>query len=191
MLNMTAGIVWHVLVVLAAVGIWLGGGHTRPQAEEAMIWTKEQIVERLVRNEPEPLTRTLRGIVVGGTGPAAEPAASGWIGDLRVIFPFDSSEITPDARRNLDILGEALMDGRLSADRFEIAGHTDGVGDENYNASLSERRAQAVVRYLQENFAIPGERLIGRGYGEAYLADPEDPSHPENRRVEVLNLGSG
>ena len=152
-------------------------------------------MERLARTEPEPLTRSVRGIVVGGggtgTGAAAEPAESGWIGDLRVIFPFDSAEITPDARRNLDALGAALMDGRLSADRFEIAGHTDGLGDENYNGTLSERRAQAVVEYLEENFAIPRERLLGRGYGEAYLANPEDPGNPENRRVEILNLGSG
>lgn len=190
--NMTAGISWHALAVLAAVAVSLGGGTTRLQAQEAPVWTKEQIVERLVRDEPEPLTRSLRGIVVGGGGDAApEPAASGWIDDLRVVFPFDSAEITPDARRNLDALGEALMDGRLSSVRFEIAGHTDGLGDENYNASLSERRAQAVVDYLQENFGISSDRLLGRGYGETYLANPDDPADPENRRVEILNLGSG
>lgn len=193
--NRTAGIPCHISLLLAAVAVWLGGGDARLHAQEDTVWTKEQIVERLARTEPEPLTRSLRGIVVGGggtgTGAAAEPAESGWIGDLRVIFPFDSAEITPDARRNLDTLGAALMDGRLSADRFEIAGHTDGLGDENYNGTLSERRAQAVVEYLEENFAIPGERLLGRGYGETYLANPEDPGNPENRRVEILNLGSG
>ena len=193
--NRTAGIPCRIALLLAAVAVWLGGGDARLHAQEDTVWSKEQIVERLARTEPEPLTRSLRGIVVGGggtgTGAAAEPAESGWIGDLRVIFPFDSAEITPDARRNLDTLGAALMDGRLSADRFEIAGHTDGLGDENYNGTLSERRAQAVVEYLEENFAIPGERLLGRGYGEAYLANPEDPGNPENRRVEILNLGSG
>jgi outer membrane protein OmpA-like peptidoglycan-associated protein len=190
---MTAGIPCRVSVVLAAVAVWLGGGEVRLHAEEAMVWTKEQIVERLARSEPEPLTRSIRGIVVGGSGTsaAAEPAASGWINDLKVTFPFDSSEITPEARRNLDLLGEALMDGRLSADRFEIAGHTDGLGDESYNESLSERRAQAVVEYLEQKFAIPDERLLGRGYGESYLANPEDPSDPGNRRVEILNLGGG
>ena len=193
--NRTAGIPCHISLLLAAVAVWLGGGDARLHAQEDTVWTKEQIVERLARTEPEPLTRSLRGIVVGGggtgTGAAAEPAESGWIGDLRIIFPFDSAEITPDARRNLDTLGAALMDGRLSADRFEIAGHTDGLGDENYNGTLSERRAQAVVEYLEGNFAIPRERLLGRGYGEAYLANPEDPGNPENRRVEILNLGSG
>lgn len=193
--KMTAGIPGRVSLMLAAVVVWLGGGDARLLADDAMVWTKEQIVERLARSGPEPLTRSLRGIVVGGgsggSTATAEPAASGWIDDLRVTFPFDSAEITPAARRNLDVLGEALTDGRLSADSFEIAGHTDGVGDENYNASLSERRAQAVVEYLQEKFAIPGERLLGRGYGKTYLLNPDDPSDPENRRVEILNLGSG
>jgi outer membrane protein OmpA-like peptidoglycan-associated protein len=191
--NKAAGFPCQVLLALAAVAVWMGAGDARVHAEDAAVWTKEQLVERLARSEPEPLTRSLRGIVVGGTDAASspEPAASGWIDDLRVTFPFDSAEITPDAKRNLDILGEALLDGRLTADRFEIAGHTDGLGDENYNASLSERRAQAVVEYLQVNFAITPERLLGRGYGETYLVNPDDPSDPENRRVEILNLGSG
>jgi len=198
MQSMTAGSSWHVLTpvlaVIAAAAIWLGGDHAGLHAQETSVWTKEQIVERLMRTEPEPLTRSLlpRGITVGeGTGAAAEPAPSGWIGDLRVIFPFDSAEITPEARQTLEALGQALTDGRLSADRFEIAGHTDGVGNENYNASLSELRAQAVVNYLSENFGISPERLLGRGYGETYLADPDDPRDPANRRVEILNLGSG
>jgi outer membrane protein OmpA-like peptidoglycan-associated protein len=192
--NMTAGLSGHVLLVFAAIVIWPGSDDGRLRAEEAMVWTKEQIVERLMRTEPEPLTRSLlpRGIKVGGSMDAtAEPAPSGWIGDLRVIFPFDSAEITPEARQTLDVLGQALTDGRISADRFEIAGHTDGVGNESYNESLSAQRAQAVVRYLNENFGISTERLLGRGYGETYLADPEDPRDPANRRVEILNLGSG
>ncbi|HEX5079026.1 MAG TPA: OmpA family protein [Geminicoccaceae bacterium] len=191
--NRTAGIQSRVALALAAA-MCVGGGGLQLHAQEDVVWTKEQIVERLARSEPEPLTRSLRGIVVGGGGAAgasAEPAATGWIGDLRVTFPFDSAEITPEAKANLDILGAALLDGRLRADRFEIAGHTDGVGDETYNTSLSERRAQAVVEYLEMKFAIPAERLLGRGYGETYLVNPDNPSDPENRRVEVLNLGNG
>jgi outer membrane protein OmpA-like peptidoglycan-associated protein len=190
--KMTAGSAQGLLVVVTAAAIWLAGDCTRLHAQEATAWTKEQIVERLMRTEPQPLTRSVRGIVVGGgTGAAAQPAESGFIDDLRVTFPFDSAEITPEAQATLDVLGEALMDGRLSADRFEIAGHTDGVGDEQYNASLSDRRAQAVVEYLSSNFSISHERLLGRGYGETYLADPDQPDGPENRRVEILNLGSG
>ena len=198
MSRMTARISWHVVVrtqvVILATAIWSGGDPAILHAQQDIVWTKEQIVERLVRTEEQPLTRSLlpRGIKVGeGSGAEAAPAPSGWIGDLLVTFPFDSAEITPTARQTLDVLGEALTDGRLSADRFEIAGHTDGVGDEGYNTTLSERRAQAVVNYLSDHFGIPRERLLGRGYGETFLADPQDPGDPENRRVEIMNLGSG
>ena len=191
--NITAGFSWPGLLLLLALALAPGLRHDRLHAQETTVWTKEEIVERLMRTEPEPLTRSLRGIVVGG-GPdaaVAEPDAAGWIDDLRVTFPFDSAEITPEARQTLDVLGEALLDGRLSADRFEIAGHTDGVGDEGYNDTLSQRRAQAVVDYLSGNFGLSRERLLGRGYGKDYLADPDDPRNPINRRVEILNLGSG
>jgi outer membrane protein OmpA-like peptidoglycan-associated protein len=194
---MTARISWHVVVraqiVVMAMAIW-SGGNPALHAQQDVVWTKEQIVERLERTEEQPLTRSLlpRGIKVGeGSGAAAEPAPSGWIGDLLVTFPFDSAEITPAAGQALDVLGAALTDGRLSADRFEIAGHTDGIGDEGYNATLSERRAQAVVDYLSDRFGISRARLLGRGYGETFLADPQDPSDPQNRRVEIMNLGSG
>jgi outer membrane protein OmpA-like peptidoglycan-associated protein len=195
---MTARISWHVVVraqiVVMAMAIWSGGNPDLLHAQQDVAWTKEQIVERLVRVEEQPLTRSLlpRGIKVGeGSGAGAEPAPSGWIGDLLVTFPFDSAEITPAAGQTLDVLGAALTDGRLSADRFEIAGHTDGIGDEGYNATLSERRAQAVVDYLSDRFGISRARLLGRGYGETFLADPQDPSDPQNRRVEIMNLGSG
>jgi outer membrane protein OmpA-like peptidoglycan-associated protein len=197
MSKMTARISSHVVVraltVIVAAVIWSGGNPAILHAQQDVVWTKEQIVERLVRTEEQPLTRSLlpRGIKVGEGSAAAEAAPSGWIGDLLVTFPFDSADITPAARQTLDVLGAALTDGRLSADRFEIAGHTDGVGDENYNATLSERRAQAVVDYLSDHFGISRARLLGRGYGETFLADPEDPAGPENRRVEIMNLGSG
>jgi len=194
---MTTRISWRVVVrasiVIAAAAIWFAGNPAALHAQQDVVWTKEQIVERLQRTEAQPLTRSMlpRGIKVGeGTGSTAEPAPSGWIGDLMVTFPFNSADITPDARQTLDVVGEALIDGRLSADRFEIAGHTDAVGDEGYNDSLSQRRAHAVVEYLSGNFGIPRERLVGRGYGEEHV-DPVRPNDAGNRRVEIMNLGSG
>ena len=198
MSRMTARISSHVVararIVIVAATIWSVGDPAILHAQQNVVWTKEQIVERLVRTEEQPLTRSLlpRGIKVGqGSGAAAEPAPSGWIGDLLVTFPFDSAEITPAARQTLDVLGAALTDGRLSADRFEVAGHTDGIGDEAYNETLSQRRAQAVVNYLSDHFGISRDRLLGRGYGETFLADPQDPADPQNRRVEIMNLGNG
>ena len=120
--------------------------------------------------DKKPLTRSIlpktRGIIIEG-GEEAETAASGWIDDLNITFDFNSSEISPRIRPVLDELGAALRDQRLDAYSFEIAGHTDGAGEENYNMWLSERRAEAVIGYLRDNYGIETNRLVGRGYGES------------------------
>ncbi|MGI9419080.1 MAG: OmpA family protein [Geminicoccaceae bacterium] len=156
------------------------------------VWTKEAIVQRLMLRDKEPLTRSIlsktRGLIIEGDA-KVEEAASGWIDDLRITFEFNSSDITPHARSILDELGSALRDQRLDSYTFEIAGHTDGAGEPNYNLWLSERRAEAVIDYLSDNYGIEATRLVGKGYGEDELAFPNQPGNADNRRVEVLNLG--
>ena len=68
----------------------------------------------------------------------------------------------------------------------EVAGHTDSVGAESYNQSLSERRAKAVKSYLVER-GIDADRLTVRGYGESEpVADnATKEGRAENRRVEL------
>jgi outer membrane protein OmpA-like peptidoglycan-associated protein len=82
-----------------------------------------------------------------------------------VNFAYDSADLTSDARITLDRLGAALRDGRLDGFSFMIAGHTDAKGAVEYNQSLSERRAEAVRRYLVAQFGIGADRLQAKGYG--------------------------
>jgi OOP family OmpA-OmpF porin len=71
---------------------------------------------------------------------------------------------------------------------FMIEGHTDAVGSAEDNASLSDRRAEAVAEILTSNFNIPPENLVTQGYGEQYLrVQTEGPSR-ENRRVQIRNI---
>ena len=109
--------------------------------------------------------------------------------DIRVHFEFASDVLRPEAEEILDTLGEALTSEQLKDYRFEIAGHTDAVGSDAYNAELSERRAQSVRAYLLEAFQILPERLVTVGYGESRLSNPGDPKSAENRRVQVTRLG--
>lgn len=109
----------------------------------------------------------------------------GYAIDMEVYFPFNSAELTPEARRSLRALGRALESPQLRPYSYLVAGHTDAVGNAAYNQRLSERRAAAVRNYLIETFAIDPDRLISVGFGQERLKRPDAPRAAVNRRVEI------
>ena len=68
--------------------------------------------------------------------------------------------------------------------RLRIAGHTSAEGSEEVNQQLSEKRAQAAVKFLIEHEGVDADRLEAKGYGSSKLKNPDDPKDPENRRTE-------
>jgi OmpA-OmpF porin, OOP family len=118
-----------------------------------------------------------------GSPSAAEPAPSPKALALPVQFSFDSAEILPSARAQLDALAEGVR--MLPKDRLvAIEGHTDALGGEDYNARLSMRRAQSVKRYLVAQHGIEPSRLRAIGMGEYETLPGRAPLAPENRRVQ-------
>jgi outer membrane protein OmpA-like peptidoglycan-associated protein len=103
--------------------------------------------------------------------------------DLLANFEFNSDKLTPAARQNLDQFAKALKDPRLAGSKFEIDGHTDAVGPEEYNLGLSERRADAVVSYLTSE-GIDSSLLVAKGFGKT-KPRVANPYSPLNRRVET------
>jgi outer membrane protein OmpA-like peptidoglycan-associated protein len=71
-----------------------------------------------------------------------------------------------------------------------LAGHTDGKGNDAFNQDLSERRADAVKRYLIARYELPTANLIAVGYGKSMLKNKDNPLAPENRRVQVVNMAA-
>jgi outer membrane protein OmpA-like peptidoglycan-associated protein len=112
--------------------------------------------------------------------PAPEPVKKF---DLMVNFEFNSDKLTQAARENLDQFARALQDPRLKGQKFEIDGHTDATGAEEYNLGLSERRASSVVAYLASQGLSP-EDLKAKGFGKS-KPRVSDPYSAENRRVET------
>jgi len=108
--------------------------------------------------------------------------------DLVIYFDYDSANITPKSLPTLIKLGQALSDKQLKAATFLVAGHTDASGSNEYNLSLSERRANAVKAYLHSNFGLQATGLVAIGYGEEQLKNTADPASGENRRVQISNL---
>lgn len=123
---------------------------------------------------------------------AAPPAAAQPSVNLTVNFATGSAELTPQAVRALEELGQALASPDLAGFRFRVEGHTDTVGDAAMNQALSERRAAVVVHYLTSRFGIASGRLQAVGLGESLPLVPtgDQVSEPRNRRVQVVNLGA-
>jgi outer membrane protein OmpA-like peptidoglycan-associated protein len=110
--------------------------------------------------------------------------------DIEIYFDFGSSETTAKAQPQLNELGSALRNSQLQGTVELLAGHTDGVGSEDFNQKLSERRAEAVKRYLVERFQLSADNLVTAGYGKRLLKNKSDLSAGENRRVQITNLAS-
>jgi outer membrane protein OmpA-like peptidoglycan-associated protein len=108
--------------------------------------------------------------------------------DLEINFEYNAATIGAKAAPQVTALGQALTSPDLKGATFAVAGYTDAKGSETYNQGLSERRADAVKRFLQDNYGIEGDKLVTAGYGKAQLKNPSNPFAAENRRVQVINL---
>jgi outer membrane protein OmpA-like peptidoglycan-associated protein len=116
---------------------------------------------------------------VAGTSAPKGPSALA----LPVQFGFDSAEIQPAARRQLDALAEGI---RMlpAAKPVTIEGHTDAAGTAQYNEQLSQRRASSVKQYLVAMHGIDPARLRAVGMGQRGMLPDLDPHAAENRRVQ-------
>jgi len=125
---------------------------------------------------------------------AAERAAKGKIiytvtlSNDKVTFPFNRAKIADDTKLLVD---DAIA--QLKAENkgvfFEIEGHTDSTGPEEYNMKLGEERAMAVRNYLHDQHGIALSRIEVISYGESKpIVDNKTAAHrAQNRRV-VLNI---
>lgn len=108
-----------------------------------------------------------------------------WIlADEDVLFPFDSAEFVGD---DTFLMDEAVKILAANPDiNVEIQGHTDNVGDPDYNRQLSTRRAQAVHDYFLSQ-GIADERMDVKGFGAEMPHVPNDTpeNRARNRRVEL------
>jgi outer membrane protein OmpA-like peptidoglycan-associated protein len=108
--------------------------------------------------------------------------------DLTITFDYNSADINAKSLSEVQKLGRALTNPDLKGSTFLLAGHTDAAGGDSYNQELSERRADAIKRYLVDNYHIAVSDLVTVGYGKSKLKDPNQPLSEVNRRVQVVNM---
>ena len=106
-----------------------------------------------------------------------------------LLYDFDSDEVKPTARSNLQSLAQSL--DKFSGSDLLILGHTDSVGTDEYNKQLSVRRADAAAEYLMGQ-GVDRSRIATGGLGEEEPVAPNETAEGRgrNRRVEVAIYAS-
>lgn len=122
----------------------------------------------------------------GETKVATKPAEPLPTIDIEVLFAYDSADLTPQAQVKLASLASALNDPRLAGSTLLFIGHTDAVGSAVYNKALSQRRADAVARYIRQSMQLAPGRIKSIGVGFDDLKTPAFPEAAENRRVQLV-----
>ena len=107
-----------------------------------------------------------------------------------LTFETGSWEVAPDQIDRLQVIADNI-NRVISANPkevFLIEGHTDAVGNDVDNMSLSDRRAETVALILSDKFGVPPENLVTQGYGSQFLRDPTPGPDRRNRRVTVRRI---
>ena len=107
-----------------------------------------------------------------------------------VTFDTGSWEVTPDQVERLAVVADGINRAIAAnpSEVFLVEGHTDAVGSDVDNLSLSDRRAESVALVLSQQFGVPAENLTTQGYGEQYLKVPTQGPEQANRRVTVRRI---
>ena len=97
-----------------------------------------------------------------------------------IYFDFDSYELSSDSKKYLSIISQWL--GNNNFKEIQISGHADNVGSDEYNYSLSEARAEAVVKFIL-SIDPTIKNIYYKGFGNSVPIRPNYDG-PENRRIE-------
>jgi outer membrane protein OmpA-like peptidoglycan-associated protein len=107
-----------------------------------------------------------------------------------VLFEFGSATLRPEAAAHLSKVTDLLRD--YPERDLLVEGHTDDVGSDAFNLTLSERRATSVLIFFAQGGVSP-RRMLARGYGETrpIASNATDEGRSQNRRVELVILHEG
>jgi outer membrane protein OmpA-like peptidoglycan-associated protein len=146
--------------------------------------TREEIIESI---RAKQLTRCPRFDAKAGCGTAQRAGSI----DVEIRFGRGSAMLGAAAVSQLQALGADLGKPELHGAALLVAGHADASGSDAYNQRLSERRADAVKRFLVTRFKVPDDTVIAVGHGKAQPKNTADPYAAENRRAQVALLPPG
>jgi len=106
--------------------------------------------------------------------------------NLNVLFDFDKSDVKPKYHDEIKRVADYM--NAYPWEKATLEGHTDSKGTDAYNEKLSQRRVDAIKKYLVEKFGISADRLKAVGYGESkpIATNDTDEGRQLNRRVQAV-----
>lgn len=133
----------------------------------------------------EPRAMDRRMTVVSAAEIGGKVASEGKAVFYGILFDFDKAEIKPESEPQLAEMAKFLKDNAQL--RGFVVGHTDNKGALDYNVSLSNRRADSVVKALAQR-GIDPKRLTPRGLGPLapVASNRTEDGQAKNRRVELV-----
>ena len=141
--------------------------------------TAGALIGRHMDKQAEELKRDLKGATVERVGEGILITF-----DSGLLFQLDSYQLQQATRSNLEQLAKTL--NKYEDTDILIEGHTDSSGEDEYNQSLSEKRASEVEDYLVQQ-QVKDSRITTKGYGEKQplQSNETEAGRSSNRRVEV------
>lgn len=124
--------------------------------------------------------------------PASEMAKAiddgGRVALYGITFDTNKTEIKPESESTLLEIAKLLRE--KSALKLLVAGHTDNVGDFEFNRDLSQRRAVSVVEYLKTKHGVDTARLFpfGVSFASPVASNASEEGRAKNRRVELVEI---
>ena len=102
-----------------------------------------------------------------------------------LLFDFNKANIKPEHVQEINRLAKQL--NKYDLHKLKIVGHTDDIGNPEYNQKLSEERAQSVASiFVQQGFKRNDLTADGRGSSQPFVPNTSDENHASNRRVAVI-----
>ena len=144
---------------------------------------KGRVLVQLDVIESEPLAE---GLIVNAQAMARDIQQKGHVALYGIYFDTDKAEIKPESEPTLQEIAKLLRQHPKL--KLYVVGHTDNVGDPNYNLELSRRRAKAVVQALVSKHGIAADRLwpVGVGLFAPVASNDTEEGRAKNRRVELV-----
>lgn len=129
-----------------------------------------------------------RLVLVKAEEMAQQIGSNGKVALYGILFDFNKADIKPESNETLEQVAKYLSDNPTK--KLVVTGHTDNVGNFEFNRDLSQRRAQAVVEYLVSKHSIAKDRLLafGASFASPVASNASEDGKAKNRRVELVEF---